>query len=68
MLADMPRLHQVPRSETDDPIVNGMYDLLFDTGVDLDALIGAVDWMQSDELLGRITPGLLSRAGLFPMS
>ena len=40
----------------------------FDTGVDLDALIGAVDWMQSDELLGRITPGLLSRAGLFPMS
>lgn len=34
MLAAMPRLRQVPRSETDDPIVNGMYDLLFGKGVD----------------------------------
>ena len=30
----MPRLRQVARSETDDPIVNGMYDLLFGKGVD----------------------------------
>ncbi len=36
------------------------------TGIDLDALIAAVEWMQSDELLGRATPGLLSRAGRFP--
>lgn len=35
-------------------------------GVDLDALIGVVDWMQSDALLGRGTPGLLARAGTFP--
>jgi alkylhydroperoxidase family enzyme len=34
MLGGMPRLRQVPRSETDDPIVNGMYDLLFGKGVD----------------------------------
>ena len=27
---------------------------------------GAVEWMQTDALLGRTTPGLLSRAGLFP--
>jgi alkylhydroperoxidase family enzyme len=30
----MPRLHQVARSETDDPVVNAMYDLLFGKGVD----------------------------------
>jgi alkylhydroperoxidase family enzyme len=30
----MPRLRQVPRSETDDPIVNAMYDLVFGKGVD----------------------------------
>ncbi len=30
----MGRLRQVARSETDDPIVNGMYDLLFGKGVD----------------------------------
>ena len=30
----MSRLRQVARSETDDPIVNGMYDLLFGKGVD----------------------------------
>ena len=34
MLGAMPRLRQVPRSETDDPIVLGMYDLLFGKGVD----------------------------------
>ena len=38
----------------------------YDTGIDLAALVAAVEWMQSDELLGRTTPGLLSRAGLFP--
>ena len=38
----------------------------YDTGIDLASLISAVDWMQSDSLLGRTTPGLLSRAGLFP--
>ena len=38
----------------------------YDTGIDLASLISAVDWMQSDALLGRATPGLLSRAGLFP--
>lgn len=36
------------------------------TGIDLDALIDAVEWMQSDALLGRATPGLLARAGRFP--
>ena len=30
----MSRLRQVSRSETDDPIVNGMWDLLFGSGVD----------------------------------
>jgi len=30
----MPRLRQVARAETDDPIVHGMYDLLFGKGVD----------------------------------
>lgn len=30
----MGRLRQVPRSETDDPVVNAMYDLLFGKGVD----------------------------------
>lgn len=38
----------------------------YDTGIDMALLIAAVDWMQSDALLGRTTPGLLSRAGLFP--
>ena len=38
----------------------------YDTGIDLQALVDAVDWMQSDELLGRSTPGALARAGLFP--
>lgn len=38
----------------------------YDTGLDLPALISAVEWMQSDDLLGRTTPGLLSRAGIFP--
>ena len=38
----------------------------YDTGIDLATLIAAVEWMQTDELLGRTTPGLLSRAGLFP--
>ncbi len=36
------------------------------TGVDQDALIDAVRWMQTDELLGRATPGALGRAGPFP--
>lgn len=40
----------------------------YDLGIDLAALVDAVEWMQSDELLGRPTPGLLSRAGLFPAS
>jgi alkylhydroperoxidase family enzyme len=30
----MGRLRQVPRAETDDPVVNAMYDLLFGKGVD----------------------------------
>ena len=38
----------------------------YETGVDLGALLETVDWMQSDALLGRPTPGALSRAGLFP--
>jgi hydroxymethylglutaryl-CoA lyase len=38
----------------------------FDTGVDLDRLVEAVAWMESDELLGHDTPGLLARAGVFP--
>jgi hydroxymethylglutaryl-CoA lyase len=38
----------------------------FDTGLDLSALIAAVGWMESDELLGHATPGLLARAGEFP--
>jgi hydroxymethylglutaryl-CoA lyase len=38
----------------------------YGTGVDLQALVEAVSWMQSDELLGRSTPGALARAGLFP--
>lgn len=38
----------------------------YDTGIDLSLLVGAVEWMQSDHLLGRQTPGLLARAGLFP--
>lgn len=38
------------------------------TGVDLDALVEAVGWMQSDALLGRPTPGALARAGVFPGS
>lgn len=38
-----------------------------DTGVDLAALIRTVEWMQSDALLGRPTPGLLARAGPFPV-
>lgn len=34
----MPRLRQVPRSEVTDPLVSGMYDLIFGAGVDpLDA-------------------------------
>lgn len=36
------------------------------TGIDLGMLIEAVAWMESDELLGHDTPGLLARAGLFP--
>jgi alkylhydroperoxidase family enzyme len=35
----MPRLRQVPRSETDDPVVLGMYDLVF--GKDVDPLAEA---------------------------
>jgi len=38
----------------------------YDIGIDLAELVAAVEWMQSDQLLGRTTPGLLSRAGLFP--
>lgn len=38
----------------------------FDTGLDLGALVGAVGWMETDELLGHPTPGLLARAGQFP--
>jgi hydroxymethylglutaryl-CoA lyase len=38
----------------------------YDTGVDLDAMVDTVGWMQSDALLGRSTPGLLARAGRFP--
>jgi hydroxymethylglutaryl-CoA lyase len=38
----------------------------FDTGLDLDGLVEAVSWMESDELLGHATPGLLARAGVFP--
>ncbi|HNB94793.1 MAG TPA: hydroxymethylglutaryl-CoA lyase, partial [Microthrixaceae bacterium] len=37
-----------------------------DTGIDLDELVGAVHWMQSDALLDRDTPGALARAGVFP--
>jgi hydroxymethylglutaryl-CoA lyase len=36
------------------------------TGVDLDRLIDAVRWMETDELLGHDTPGMLARAGVFP--
>lgn len=36
------------------------------TGLDLDRLIEAVRWMETDELLGHDTPGLLARAGVFP--
>jgi hydroxymethylglutaryl-CoA lyase len=38
----------------------------YDTGVDMTAMLAAVEWMQTDALLDRVTPGLLSRAGLFP--
>lgn len=38
----------------------------YDTGVDLAWLISTVEWMRSDELLGRDTPGFLAAAGLFP--
>ncbi|UDY36976.1 hydroxymethylglutaryl-CoA lyase [Dermatobacter hominis] len=38
----------------------------YETGIDLQALVDAVGWMQSDELLGRSTPGALARAGVFP--
>lgn len=38
----------------------------YDTGLDLDALVDTVRWMQSDSLLGRETPGALARAGVFP--
>jgi hydroxymethylglutaryl-CoA lyase len=34
------------------------------TGVDLDALIGTVAWLEG--ALGHPTPGLLARAGTFP--
>jgi hydroxymethylglutaryl-CoA lyase len=36
------------------------------TGLDLDRLIEAVRWMETDELLGHDTPGMLARAGRFP--
>ena len=36
------------------------------TGVDLDALVSAVQWMESPGLLGRGVPGLLAKAGTFP--
>ncbi len=38
----------------------------FDTGLDLELLVRAVEWMETDELLGHSTPGLLARAGVFP--
>ncbi len=38
----------------------------YDTGLSLPGLISAVEWMQTDAVLGRTTPGLLSRAGVFP--
>jgi hydroxymethylglutaryl-CoA lyase len=38
----------------------------YDTGLDLDRLVRAVEWMETDELLGHSTPGLLARAGVFP--
>lgn len=38
----------------------------YDTGLDLATLVDTVEWMQTDALLARPTPGLLARAGLFP--
>lgn len=38
----------------------------FGTGVDLAALVGSVEWMESSALLGRSTPGMLAKAGIFP--
>jgi hydroxymethylglutaryl-CoA lyase len=39
-----------------------------ETGLDLSALIDTVRWMESAELLGRPTPGMLAKAGPFPAS
>lgn len=47
-------------------VVYMLHRMGYGTGVDLAAMIDAVEWMQSDALLGRSTPGLLSRAGTFP--
>lgn len=38
----------------------------YDTGLDLDRLVHAVEWMETDALLGHSTPGMLARAGVFP--
>lgn len=38
----------------------------FDTGVDLDALLTTVGWLK--QLIGRTPPGLLHRAGNFPIT
>lgn len=38
----------------------------YELGVDLDRLVEAVEWMQSDALLDRRVPGLLANAGVFP--
>jgi hydroxymethylglutaryl-CoA lyase len=37
-----------------------------DTGTDATRLVETVQWMESDALLGRGTPGMLAKAGLFP--
>ena len=37
-----------------------------ETGVDLDALIGVAEWLES--VLGRLLPGQVYRAGAFPRS
>lgn len=37
-----------------------------ETGVDLEALVETVRWMESEELLAHPTPGMLAKAGIFP--
>ncbi len=38
----------------------------YETGVDLDALVEAAQWMQTDELLDHPVPGLVAKAGVWP--